>query len=198
MIFHKRPTTIGAIIVGCIGLSLSYAAVLSLLSPEARAGILGDMDLWTASASAAIPLVCYYIFAYSFGRLLSVRVVPRTEADGLLLQLYFSLAVSFLPLTSDAEYQGSDRRRALVAGVTLGGLFVLHLVLGMAGAAAGIPFLEHLAVLTLIQLFVLSFPFDPLDGKHIWRTSKALWVAVWIPVALAFHYRIPRVFYELI
>ncbi len=191
------PHPILAIVMGSVTLILSYGAILWLVSPAIRGEILGDMSIYTAAISVAIPLFSYYIIAYLAGRSLGVRVIPRTELDGILLQVYFTFALSFLPLTSDGEYRGDSKRCAWVAGIAIGGLFVLHLLLSLMGSLMGLPVLTHLAVLFLIQAFVLSFPFRPLDGQRIWQQSKLIWFLSWLPIAIAFHLQIPSIFYEL-
>lgn len=187
-----------AIAVGSIALALSYGIVITLLAPSTREALFGAAPLWLAGATAAVPLLCYYGIAYLAGRALDVRVVPRTEVDGLLIQLYFTFALSYLPLTSEADYRGDPGRRAAVAMSTLLGMLALHLGVAFIGQAYGSPLLDQLSVLFLIHAFVLAFPFDPLDGKHIWKSSKLLWLVTLAPIAWAFHTRIPRVFYELL
>ncbi|MCG8418579.1 MAG: hypothetical protein MJE77_11620 [Proteobacteria bacterium] len=192
------PHPIAAIVMGYVALAISYGAVLSLVDPASRTVLLGSSPLPVLAAVSACPLLCYYSLAYGAGKALDVRIIPRTEIDGLVLQIYFTAAASYLPLTSEAEYHGPRRKRKYVALIVIGGLFALHLVVGMIGAAFGLELLEHVAVLLLLHAFVFSFPFEPLDGRHIWENSKLMWLGTFLPIALAFHYRIPAAFYEII
>lgn len=192
------PHPIFSIAVGTIALVLSYMTILELLEPGTRAEVLGPTSLKLASFLVAIPLLVYYALAYTAGRLCSVSITPRTEVDGLLLQLYFTFAMSFLPLTSDAEYSGSRRACMNAAAFTLTSMLLLHLGLHALATALGIYWMSQLSVLFLLHVFVLSFPLHPLDGSTIWRHNKLVWLMVWLPVAFSFHFNMPKVFYEFI
>ena len=169
-----------SIAVGAIAVAASYRAVLHLVDPGIRAEVLGPTSLEVASLLVAIPLLVYYAIVYVAGWIFSVRIDPRTEVDGLFLQLYFTMAVSFLPLTSDAEYRGTRRACMSAAAFTLVSVLLLHVGLGALATALDLHWLGHLSVLFLLYAFVLSFPLHPLDGSTIWRYNKFIWLLVWL------------------
>lgn len=195
---HHEPHPTVSIMVGTIAMGLSYVGVLILASPESRHGVLNGMSLWLAAVLVILPLLTYFLLTHLAGHLFEVQIIPRTEADGLLLQLYFTLAVSFLPLTCDCEYRGPRNNRAKAAIFTMLGLCGGHLLFSSLATWLALPALSHLAMLYLLYAFVLSFPFYPLDGSHIWGQSKLLWLCCWIPITAAFHSYVPEAFYDLL
>ena len=194
---HEPHNTV-SIVVGVIGMAMSYCGVLLVVPESVRASVLGGSPLWLAGALATVPLLCYFGFVFLAGRLFSVRVVARTELDGLVLQLYFTLAGSFLPLVSDGEYHGPRKQKAFAALFSLSGLLGAHVVLHALAGVLAVPILAHLAALFLLYAFVLALPLHPLDGGEIWAGHKGLWGLFFGAVLFAFHINLPEVFYAII
>lgn len=194
---HEPHTTV-SIVVGLVGTAMSYCGVLLVVPTSVRGAVLGDIPLSLAGFIAIVPLTCYFGLVFLAGRLFSVNVVIRTELDGLVLQLYFTLAGSFLPLLSDGEYDGTPKRKAHAALFSLGGLLAIHLVLHLLAIATASPFLGHLASVFLLYAFVLSLPLHPLDGSEIWTWHKGAWALFFAAVLAAFNLNVPEVFYAII
>lgn len=188
-----------AVSLGALALYLSLWFILAqVLSPEVRQLILHDIAPEVAAALGALPLVVYAVSAYLAGRLFGVQVQYVTGIDGLLLQAYFTGAGSFLPLTTDTHYAGPDAAvRRLAMSILLGNL-VLFGVLALAAHLTGSYPLEFFASITLIYLFVFAFPIRPLDGHYLWQHSKLLWLAVFVPVLLAFFAYIPEALNDIL
>jgi hypothetical protein len=168
------------------GAALASASYLGLREPvlsAPRAALLG-----------AVPLLVYAGLIALAGRAWRVPLEYHTAADGLILQAYFTGATSFLPLTTDVEYRGAPRANALVALTSLGGMFLLHLLLYQVGRATGSYGLQFAAAMFLLYAFVYSFPIRPLDGQYLWAQSRLLWLAVWAPVLACFVINLPESF----
>jgi hypothetical protein len=194
---HAHTLLSGAIAIGLgfVGLCLSFLGVLYVAGPEVSARIT-DSGLSTTAAVllAGVPLLVYAGLHQSLGRLVGVRAHYRTEIDGLLLQGYFTGAGSFLPLTTDVEYEGSDEGKRLLALGSLAGMFAAHAVCVAVGRALALPGLEVLGAMFLVYCFLYSFPIRPLEGWYVWRSSKLHWALVALPVLLAFLYWLPPAF----
>lgn len=146
--------------------------------------------IWAALLAAA-PLPIYAGIVWVACAWLGVKVGYRTSIDGLLLQGYFTGAGSFLPLTTDIEFEGERKRVTTVAVIALAAAYGLHLILTALGQAYGHELLEFTGAMFLVYCFVFSFPIPPLEGFYIWKTSKLLWLVVWIPILISFTYNLP-------
>lgn len=193
-----EPHNTVSIVVGVVGMAVSYCGVLLVVPASVRSSVLGGTSLWLAGVLATMPLICYFGLAFLSGRLFAVQVVARTELDGLVLQLYFTLAGSFLPLLSDGEYHGTRKRKAAAALFTLSGLLGIHIVLHLLGGATGSALLTQLAAMFLLYAFVLALPLHPLDGGEIWAGHKGIWALFFAAVLAAFNINLPEVFYAII
>lgn len=177
--------------LGSVSLFLSFYIILRLLSPENANTVTGGLDPILASVLAAVPLTFYFILTRAAGAMYGVQVYYKTELDGLLLQAYFTGATSFMPLTTDVDYVGTPLAKTKLATVAILGLLGIHLILFVAGRYYDSQLLLFLSGSTLLYAFVFSFPLQPLDGEHIWRRSKLLWLAIWAPIMIAFVTNLP-------
>ncbi len=102
---NPQPLVI-ALGLGVITLGLSFYGVV-VLHPQLTANdfVLG-LPLVTLSVLAGLNIVIHYgVMAWS-GIRTNVKTQLRTSFDGMLLQAYFTGALSFLPLASDVEVIG--------------------------------------------------------------------------------------------
>ncbi|MGE0384119.1 MAG: hypothetical protein AB7Q97_05265 [Gammaproteobacteria bacterium] len=183
------------VLTGAIGLSLSFAGVLALLPDPARIAIAGETTgtALAAVACAGLSLVVYALIVAAAARRFGVSLRFNTAFDGLLLQAYFTGGASFLPLTTDVEYEGPARQRMFVAAATLAGLLAVHFVLWALAGATGWKTAQVAAGMVMVFCFVYSFPISPLDGYQIWSASKRAWCAAWVPILLVFITHFPDV-----
>lgn len=187
-------TQVLALTIGFFGLAASFAGVVWVLGPAAYDGVTanGQVSMVAASMLAAFPLLVYGAVTIIASRPCGVAIRINTAIDGLLLQGYFTGAGSFLPMTTDVEYDGKPRARMWLAIWVLVGLYVLHVVLGALAAAVDSYALGFASGVALIYCFVYSFPISPLEGYDIWRGSRWIWLLVWIPILLSFLVAVPE------
>ena len=193
----EPDTTVGwfSLPVGALALLLSFWGILCVIPEEKAAELTTDKGLgfWTAAGFATIPLVVYALMNLVGGRLFGVHVRMTSALDGLLLQAYFTGAGSFLPMTTDFEYEGgSDGANAKVAAFSLGVLYLIHL--GLNAFGGGSYQVEFLSTMFLIYCFVYSFPIKPLEGYDILKFNKLLWFVFWVPILWSFGVSLPNTF----
>lgn len=189
---------LSAVFLGFSGLSLSLWGVLRLLEPGQLTVIVGDISLPVAALLGALPLLAHAVLAQHAAWRYGAKASFRTGLDGALIQAYFAGAGSYLPLIMDIEYRGTVENRAKASGFVLGGLFGMHLALNLLGRWNGSPYILFASSMFLIYCFVYAFPIKPLEGHYIWRKSKVLWLAGWIPLLITFLFNIPESFNELL
>ena len=160
--------------------------------------MLGGLTLVQMSMLACVPLLLHYLMFYGIGKLTGVTVTLRTDIDGILLQGYFTGAMSYLPLASDVELNGSGRDKAICASAVLFGFMVLYAILSLAGAWLDNPWMVGLSAQLLLYAFVLSFPLPPLDGSDVWAHSRWAWLALFLAILMTFLGRMPESFYEIL
>ena len=86
-----------------------------------------------------------------------VKTSLRTSLDGMILQAYFTGALSYLPLASDVELKGETANKAKCSTMALLVLLGLSLVLDTFGILLGMVLLEIWAARLLLYTFVISF-----------------------------------------
>jgi len=185
-------------VLGFGALVLSFLLVVSHVGEDVRAALLGGHSVLLMSVVAAIPLLMYFALL-RFGAYLTgatVRIV--TSPDGLVLQAYFTLAGSFMPLTTDAEVVGSPQQRGRCALVVTLGLVLVHYLLGGLAAFSGLQLLDQLGGFVLLYAFVFSFPLKPLDGGHIYDWNRGVWLAAWAAVVVSFLSNLPDALYDVL
>ena len=189
-----------ALALGFVGLCVSFWGILQVVDADTVAGILGTSGLSELSAVvlAGVPLLVYALLHYVFGKVFDVRTRYRTELDGLLLQGYFTGAGSFLPLTTDVDYTGSDIGKRNVAIASLVGMLVAYGGIALLGNATGSAELSFLGPMFLVYAFVYCFPIKPLEGHFIWTSSKTLWAVITTPILIAFMLWLPEGFGQIL
>ncbi len=201
---EEGPVTKGsqvmALGIGFIALCLSFRGILYAIPDELSAELLQSTGLGATSASliAGLPLLAYASLHMIFGSRIGVKTRYRTEFDGLLLQAYFTGAGSFLPLTTDVEYKGSDLAKRRLATVSILGMFAFHIVCKFVGESVGSDHLTFLGSVSLLYTFVYCFPIRPLEGQFIWSSNRWLWLAVSAPIFAAFLFWLPPVLGEIL
>ncbi len=195
-----RLQSAGSLLLGFLALSLSFRGVLARQSPADLLELTqhGQLSLPLASLLGGAPLLVYAAVATLAGRVGGVRVRFQTALDGLLIQGYFTGAGSFLPMTTDVEYSGSERNKTWVAAVTLAALYLAHLLLGFAAHATGAYVFLFAGTLFLTYCFVFSFPIRPFEGYHLWARSRWLWLIFWLPILASFIGTLPASFAALL
>jgi len=196
----SRASQAVALIIGFAALCLSFFGVLQVIPEDVSTSLLeaSGLSLPMASILAGVPLLLYASFHSIVGRMVGVKARYRTEFDGLLLQAYFTGAGSFLPLTTDVDYEGTAAAKRKLATCSILGMLGLHFVLTFAGDSLGSPHLAFLGAVTLVYAFVYCFPIRPLEGYFIWSSNKLLWVAVTLPILTAFLLWLPPAFGEIL
>lgn len=184
-----------ALLVGALALGLSFWGILEVIDPAVAADLTTSrgLDFVSAAALATVPLIVYALMNLVGGRLFGVHVRMTSAIDGLLLQAYFTGAGSFLPMTTDFEYEGgSDGAKARVAAFSLAVLYVIHLALTQFGGDSYA--VSFLSTMFLIYCFVYSFPIKPLEGYDILKYNKLLWLVFWVPILWSFGVNLPEDF----
>lgn len=183
-----------ALFLGFVGLCLSFWGVLMLQTSADAAKVTGggEISFLMASVLAGGPMLVYALILVAAGRCWGITIRLQTAIDGLLLQGYFTGAGSFLPMTTDVEYEGPDERKFWVAGAALGSMYVIHMVLYLAALWSESYTLLFASAMFLTYCFVYSFPIRPLEGYHLWSRSKLLWFGFWIPILLSFIRSLPE------
>jgi len=189
-----------ALVLGFGGLCLSFYGILRVVPAEVERELLGPAGLGRLDAVllAGVPLLVYASLHQAFGRLFGVRARYRTEIDGLLLQGYFTGAGSFLPLTTDVDYEGGEAGKRNLAVASLLGMLALSALLEWIGNATGSEHLRFLGPMFLVYAFVYCFPIKPLEGHFVWAASKRLWLLVAVPILATFLLRLPDSFGEIL
>ena len=185
----KRPRhPVVAVGLGTIVLSLSFLGILHVVEPWLANAVTTSSPLsyLTCSLLAGLPLTVYALIHAIVAPRLNVRLQFNTAIDGLILQAYFTGAGSFLPMTTDIEYIGNSRNNMRVAAISLATMFVIYLVLTWIGYWADMTILRFAADMFLLYCFVYVFPIRPLEGYNIWCESKAIWLAIFLAILIAF------------
>ncbi len=143
--------------------------------------------IWLGAILIALPLWLMYAAQAGLAKKMGVTLRHETGIDGGLIQLYFAGAFSFMPLTSDVIVD--DATVAQRGRIALWGLLApvgVSVLLGLCWKATGIKGLLFLADAFLIYPMVQVFPLSPLEGIHLWRHSRLLWVVMFIIIMFLF------------
>ena len=198
------PITTGsqvfALALGYVALALSFRGIMYVVPENVVADLtrstgLGVLELVLLSG---LPLLAYAGLHRAIGPRVGVKTRYRTELDGLLLQAYFTGAGSFLPLTTDVDFEGDALAKKRLATWSILGLFGLHGLSTVLGNSLGSPHLAFLGSMMLVYCFVYCFPIRPLEGHFIWTSSKVQWFAVTLPILIAFLLWLPPTFGEIL
>lgn len=188
----QRPAV--ALIAGVIALMASFWAILALLPVESSAALTQGLTSRAVAAAtlAALPLLIYAATSGWAAPRFGVQLNLSTRVDGLLLQAYFTGAGSFLPITTDVEYQGDARGRAWTAGLSLGSLLLSGAALKGLAFATGWWGLSFASAMFLLYAFVFSFPLQPLGGRDVWEHSRLAWAGLFGLILFTFQMTVPE------
>jgi hypothetical protein len=183
-----------AIIYGLIGTAFSFWGVLLFTSMTVVEQLHDELGLSVGFMilAALIPLVYLCLACLLATRLFHTTTSFLTGLDGLLIQAYFTLSGSFLPMTTDFEFHGSPRAKSFSSLFAIFLMMFAFGVLRVLGAQLGDSSLVFASAMFLTYLFVYSFPVKPLLGFNIWRHSKLLWLCMFIPILAAFLFVFPQ------
>ncbi|MCB9663979.1 MAG: hypothetical protein H6732_07685 [Alphaproteobacteria bacterium] len=185
-------------VTGMVALALSLAAVLWLAPVDESAAILGGTPVWVLAMVGVVPAAVHLAATAGAARLLGVGHTIVSAADGLLLQAYFTVAGSFLPLAYDVQLEGAVEARARVGLAGIGALLGLYGLAAGLAVATGLVLFQQLAAVAVVYAFVFSFPLPPLDGGHLFAWRWWAWLSVAVVVLGAFASGLPEVWYGVI
>lgn len=183
-----------AIIYGLIGTALSFWGVLLFTSLSVVKQLEDELGLSMGFMilAAILPLVFLCFACLLAARLFQTRTIFLTRVDGLMIQAYFTLSGSFLPMTTDFEFHGSPRSKSHSSLFAIFLMMLAFIALRVLGAQLENSALIFASAMFLTYLFVYSFPVFPLLGFNIWHHSKLLWLCMFAPVLLAFLFVFPQ------
>jgi hypothetical protein len=190
---RRRRLNALAIGLGAAAMAVSCAGVLVGAGPDlpAEVGRPGVPPLFAAAALAPLPLLVYVASHAVTSRIWPVSVSYATPLDGVLLQAYFTGAGAFLPMATDIRTVGHPRHCMRAAAAGIGALFVLHLALLAVARSTDTVVPEFASAMALLYAFVFAFPVRPLPGSRVWRESRAVWLAVALPILASFYFLVP-------
>ena len=184
--------------LGVLSLTLSFYGVV-LWHPFLEVGNFATgLTLFTLSILAGLNLVIHYGVMAWAGLKYDVKTSLRTSLDGMILQAYFTGALSYLPLSSDVELKGETLNKAKCSAMALLSLLGISLFMDTVGVLLGWVILELWAAQLLLYTFVISFPLKPLEGSDIFAGSRLQWVGVFTLVLLTFLLNMPETFYAIL
>ncbi len=184
--------------LGLVSLTLSFYGVVQW-HPYLEAGNFAKgLSLFTLSLLAGVNIVIHYAIMAWAGLKYGVQTSLRTSLDGMILQAYFTGALSYLPLASDVVLKGETKDKANCSTMALLSLLALSLLLDTLGVLLGWVILEMWAAQLLLYSFVISFPLKPLEGSDIFSHSRLRWAGVFFLVLLTFLLNMPETFYAIL
>ena len=196
---QKNPQSlVVSLTLGLIALSCSFYGVVYLHPNVDPNTFQQGFSLLTLSILASSTLLVHYAAMSWAGMNNNVNISLRTSMDGIILQAYFTGALSYLPLASDIELKGTEENRAKCSAMAL--ILMLAIVLGLDSLAYlfGLPILEVWGAHILLYLFVISFPLRPLEGSDVFAFNKGWWSLIFFAILLAFLLNIPESFYAIL
>ena len=186
-----------ALFLGGSALWLSFYGVGSLhpqLDPKALFGF----SLAVCATIATSVYVVHIGLLWFFSQRHKVLFQVQTSLEGILLQGYFTGALSYLPLASDLSIKGESLPKSKVYLHSLSTLLCASVLCCFGGQKLDIPLLQCIGTHMLLYGFVISFPLSPLDGYGIFSYSKKLWLAVFCIVMVFFLIFMPTFFYGIL
>lgn len=183
-----------SVIYGLVGTALSFWGVLFFTSASVVEQLENDLGLSMGFMilAALIPLAVLSLICLYTARLFHTRTSFLTGVDGLLIQAYFTLSGSFLPMTTDFEFHGSPRSKSHSSLFAIFLMMLAFIALRVLGSTLENSALIFSSAMFLTYLFVYSFPVKPLLGFNIWHHSKILWLCMFAPILLAFLFVFPQ------
>ena len=160
--------------------------------------VLFGFSIAVCATIAAGVYLLHYILLFSFSQKHKASLSVQTSLEGILLQGYFTGALSYLPLASDFYLEGETKARAQTQLSSLLSLLAITLSLDLIATLFSLPILELCSAHILLYCFVISFPLKPLDGSGIFAYSKKLWGLVFGFTMLCFLLNMPESFYGIL
>lgn len=192
------PQPIGsALVLGFVSLWLSFYGVVSL-HPNLHNDVLFGFSLGVSATLAASTYLVHALLLWFFSLRNGTVLKVQTSMEGILLQGYFTGALSYLPLASDLSIEGDIENRAKTHLGTIFSMLCASIVLHLMGYFFTVPLLLCWSTHMLLYCFVISFPLQPLDGNGLFRYSKRLWFLVFSFVMLCFLVNMPEHFYGIL
>ena len=186
-----------ALVLGFAALWISFYGVVSLhegLDVEVLFGFSLGVCATIAATTYLIHALLLWFFSYRHNTVFRIS----TSIEGLLLQGYFTGALSYLPLASDLSIEGGTKARSQTHLWAMLSMLSTSVVMQIAGAAFSIPLLLCWSTHMLLYVFVISFPLKPLDGSGLFAYSARLWFLVFSLVMLCFLLNMPEFFYRIL
>ncbi len=121
-----------------------------------------------------VPLLMIFIAEQVTAWLMRVEFDFYMSADGIVVQLFFSLGLSFIPLIQDTYIHGTTRQKALVGLSGWIALLMGVLVFSYLHVLTSSSVLVWLSGFCALFLLVLSVPLQPLEGADIWNWNRFL------------------------
>jgi hypothetical protein len=125
-----------------------------------------------------IPLVTVFSTEQIASKLLNVQYDYFYTKDGFIVQMIFSLGMSFIPLANDTYVWGDKRNKGLVALMGWACLLVLALWIINFRWVLPADIFFWLLNFTLLFLLVLSIPVSPMEGYDIFKWNKLISMTV--------------------
>ena len=184
--------------LGLVALTLSFYGVVELNPNLQFETFQRGLSLWTVAVLASLSLLIHYALMFWRGLVNNVKISLHTPLDGVILQAYFTGALSYLPLASDIDLEGTVEDKARCSGETLMIMLGLSVVLDSVGHLLNWVVLEIWAAQILLYVFVISFPLRPLEGSDVMAHSKLWWLGIFLFVLTAFLFNMPEEFYAIL
>jgi len=184
--------------LGLVVLACSFYGVVYLHPDVQPDTFQRGFTLVTLAILASSTLIIHYLVMFFAGLKNNVSITLRTSIDGIILQAYFTGALSYLPLASDIELKGTIENKAKCSAMALVGMLAISLILDSIGYLLSFPILEVWAAHILLYLFVISFPLKPLEGSDVFSFHKGWWALIFLGVLVAFLLNIPESFYAIL
>ncbi len=198
VISHQRSSI--SLVVGILGLAASFGGSVYVAGGTDMAELQRHfgMGLPQMVVLSALPLLVYAALIKVAGRVYGAETRFATEADGLLLQGYFTGGGSFLPMLTDMVIYGTTKQRGRVAFAALSSLLLCHFLLLTVAKLTGSGAAEFASSMFLLYTFIYSFPIHPLEGRAIWGESRLRWFLLFIPTLMAFLLAFPAALLEVV
>lgn len=184
--------------LGFVSLTLSFYGVVHWHPFLDVGSFAKGMNLLSISILAGLNIVIHYVVMAWAGLKYEVKTSLRTSLDGMILQAYFTGALSFLPLASDVELKGEVQNKANCSSMALLVLLGLSIIMDTLGVFLGWVILEIWAAQLLLYTFVISFPLKPLEGSDVFAGSRLRWAGIFGIVLLTFLLNMPETFYAIL
>jgi len=192
---QSLPIALG---MGFVALACSFYGVVHFNPNVDSNTFQRGFSLTTLAILAASTLVVHYCVMVWSGIKNDVKVCLRTSIDGIILQAYFTGALSYLPLASDVELKGTLENKGRCSAMAITVMLALALILDSLGFLFVLPIFEVWSAHILLYVFVISFPLKPLEGSDVFIYHKGWWSLIFCAVLLSFLLNIPESFYAIL